>query len=123
MIKIENKQVFSTEGKNIHRKGSEVYFKRGAVLKDDTESDYEEVDEVPAFTKAEYDAKVSELIRERYTESEEFALQRKAINAAFSPSTTDADAKAMDEYREYNQYAEECKAKAKDPSLYAEENH
>lgn len=118
MIKIENRQVFSTEGKAVRRLGTDVYFKRGTTLPTDTVEDFEEVDEEPAYTKAEYDAKVAELVRERYTESEEFAIQRKAINAAFSPSPTDSDSKALEEYRAYNAYVEECKQRGKDPALY-----
>lgn len=117
MIKIENKQVFSTENKLVHRIGSDTYFRRGTVLKTDTEADFEEVDEIPPYTKAEYDAKVAELVRERYSESEEFAIQRKAINAAFSPSVANAET-AMSEYQAYNTYVNECKERAKDVTLY-----
>jgi len=114
MIKIERNQVFSTDGKVVHRIGTDTYFKRGSVLPNDTAADFEEVDAAPAYTKAEYEAKVAELVRERYTESEEFALQRKAINAAFSPATSDADGNsALEEYAAYNTYVEECKSRAK----------
>lgn len=75
--------------------------------------------ELPALTKAEYDAKVAELIRERYTASEEFALHRKVINAAFSPSVASAESSAvMTEYAEYNAFVEQCKAAAKDKEMY-----
>ena len=123
MIKIENRQVFSTEGKTIHRIGSDVYFKRGTTLAADTVADFEEVDEVPPYTKAEYDAMVARLVRERYSESEEFALQRKAINAAFSPQTfsTDGGSKAMEEYAAYNEYVEDCKNRAKNPEMYKQD--
>ena len=119
MIIIQDKQVFSDSGKYIHRKGTDSYFKRSFILPSQTIEDFEEVDEIPPFTKSEYDAKVAELVREKYTESEEFAIQRKAINEAFSPSTASADSSAMTEYREYNSFVEECKQKAKDPELYA----
>jgi len=119
MIKIENNQVFSTDVKYIHRIGTDTYFKRGTVLNTDTEADFEEVDEIPPYTKAEYDAKVAELVREKYTESEEFALQRKAINAAFAPATLSEECGGvLEEYAAYNTYVEECKQKAKDPALY-----
>lgn len=114
MIKIENNQVFSTDGKYVHRIGTDTYFKRGTILNTDTEADYEEVDEIPPYTKAEYDSRVAELVREKYTESEEFALQRKAINAAFSPSTLSAEnSNALEEYAAYNEYVEKCKKDAK----------
>ncbi len=119
MIQIKNNQVFSTDGKFVHRIGTDSYFKRGTTLPADTTDNFEEADEIPPYTKAEYDAKVAELVRERYTESEEFALQRKAINAAFSPSTLSADNNAaLDEYAAYNSYVEECKQRAKDEELY-----
>lgn len=119
MIKIENNQVFSTDGKSIHRVGSDVYFKSGTTHVGDTVSDFEEVDEKPAYTKAEYDAKVAELVRRRYSESEEFAIQRKAINAAFSPSASGGEnGMALEEYRTYNDYVDGCKNAAKNPELY-----
>lgn len=120
MIKIEKFQVFSTDCKYVHRIGTDTYFKRGTILKNDTEASFEEVDEIPAYTKAEYDAKVAQLVRERYSDSEEFAILRKAINAAFSPSVANAE-QAMSEYQAYNAYVDECKAKAKDPELYKTE--
>lgn len=103
-----------SDGANIlHRVGSTEYpeMRRMTVRAEDVDV-WEEIGR-PAYTKAEYDAKVAELIRARYSADEEFALHRKAINAAFTPSVTDADAKAMDEYREYNDYAEECKRRAR----------
>jgi len=106
----------------LHLKGSENYTKGGrATILASQVSHWEET-EMPAYTKAEYDAKVAELVRERYSESEEFALQRKAINAAFSPSTLSSDSSgALEEYATYNSYVEECKARAKDAGLYKPE--
>lgn len=118
MVTIENNQVFSSEGKFIRRIGSDAFFKRGTALLSDSASDYEEVDEIPPFSKAQYDSKVAELVRERYTESEEFAIQRKAINAAFSPSVASADSMALAEYQAYNAFVDDCKLRAKDPQLY-----
>lgn len=101
----------SSETGYIHKIGTENYFKKGLII--DSVDNYEEVAEMPPYTKDEYDTKVNELVRERYTESEEFALQRKAINAAFSPSTLSADSsKALEEYAAYNTYVEQCKANA-----------
>ena len=124
MVKIENGQVYSTTGKMIRRKGSDACFKRGTVLAADTVDGFDEVEEVPAYTKDEYDAMVARLVRERYTADEEFALQRKAINATFSPSSLSEgrDNNAMEEYADYNAYVEECKRKAKSPGLYENPN-
>lgn len=120
MITIENNQVFSDDGKYVHRKGTDLYFKRAMILPSQSIDDFEEVNELPPYTKTEYDAKVAELVREKYSESEEFAIQRKAINAAFSPSPVNKDNKAISEYREYNEFVEECKQKAKNPKLYSQ---
>lgn len=120
MIKIENNQIFSDSGKLIHRVGSDIYFRKGMILPSQSIDDYEEVDEIPPFTKAQYDGMVAKLVRERYTESEEFAIQRKAINATFSPSAISEDNVVMSEYREYNEFVEECKQKAKNPKLYSQ---
>ncbi|MBD5381951.1 hypothetical protein [Clavibacter sp.] len=117
MVKIENNQIFSTEGKIIHRIGTDTYFKRGTAIISDSVANYEEVDEIPPYTKESYDKKVDELVRSRYSESEEFAIQRKAINAAFSPSTASAES-ALSEYQAYNEFVEDCKQKAKNPELY-----
>lgn len=47
MIVISNNQVYSDSGKYVHRLNSDSYFKRGTVLKTDTEANFEEVDELP----------------------------------------------------------------------------
>jgi len=63
-------------------------------------------------------------VREKYTADEEFALQRKMLNAVMSPDTISADgsaSKALEEYQSYNTYVQECKQKAKDPELYKTE--
>lgn len=108
MVVIENREVYSTEGKYIRRVGTDTYFKRGTLLPTDMASDFEEVDEIPSYTKEEYDNKVAELVRTKYSESEEFAIQRKAINAAFS-----ANRESLEEYAAYNAFVEECKQQAK----------
>lgn len=113
-------------GHILHRIGNEDYpIIRHAFVKVDDVDNYEEiaVSDIPPYTKTEYDKKVAELVREKYSESEEFAIQRKAINAAFSPSPqTAANNNAMAEYSEYNAFVESCKQKAKDPELYTSEN-
>lgn len=47
MIKITEKEVYSTEGKYVHRIGTEAYFKRCSKLPNDTEGMFEEVDTIP----------------------------------------------------------------------------
>lgn len=88
----------------------------GITVKIADVDNYEEVlkADVPAYTKAEYDTKVAQMVRERYSESEEFALQRKMLNSLLSPATLSADTaeKTLTEYSEYNNYVERCKADA-----------
>lgn len=114
MIIINKNQVYSDAGKYIHRVGTESYFKRSTILSSDTIDDFEEVDELPKFTKEEYDEKVAELVRQRYSESEEFAVQRKFLNTINGSK----NAKAVSEYEAYNAYVDECKVMAKNPDLY-----
>lgn len=102
----------------VHKIGTDIYAPSIVMLPSDTLDMYEEVAEKPAYTKEQYDNKVAELVRQRYSESEEFAIQRKAINAAFSPSVTSADSSALEEYQSYNAYVDECKLRAKNPELY-----
>ena len=61
---------------------------------------------MPPYTTAEYEAKVEELIRERYTVSQELAL----INNVMANVTE----KRQSEYAAYQDYREECKRKAKE---------
>lgn len=116
MIEIKGVEVRSTSGKYVHRLGTEVYFKCATVMPHETEADFEEVDAVPAYNEADYEAQVAALVRERYTADDEFALQRKAINLAFTPMTLSEDVaeKTRDEYAEYNAYVEQCKVRARE---------
>lgn len=120
MIQIENQQAHSTDGKHIHRIGSDTYFRRGTVLQGETEADFEEVDAVPSMTKAEYDARVAALVRQRYSESEEFAIQRKAMNLLLNPEPVNEEGfdptQTLAEFNAYNAYVEQCKLQAKDPN-------
>jgi hypothetical protein len=104
MIVIENKQVYSNHGKYIHRKNSEVYYKRGIILSTDTIDNFEEVDELPKYSYQEYKEKVSELIHQRYSIDDEIAL---------SANLSRGD-EYIDEYNEYQNYREECKRIAKE---------
>jgi shikimate kinase len=104
MIVIKNNQVYSSGGKYIHRKNSEVYYKFGTLLPTDTEDSFEEVDELPKYSDKEYREKVSELIHQRYSIDDEIAL-----NANINRSS---DYQA--EYDEYQEFRTKCKELAKE---------
>lgn len=114
MLIIQNRQIFSDDNKYVHRIGTDTYFKRSTLLPEDTIDNFEEVDSIPLYTKAEYDNKVAELVRKRYTADEEFALQRKMLNVTIQPATFSADTSdaIVAEYAAYNEYVEQCKAEA-----------
>lgn len=123
---INNKLVMLTasEGHVLRRKGGDLHSDiRNATVTTADLDNWEEIPEadIPPYTKAEYDAKVAEMVRQRYSESEEFAIQRKVINSMLSPMTLSADSaeKIMSEYAEYNNYVEQCKLDA--PKTIAEE--
>lgn len=101
MIKKENNEIFSTEGKYVHIKNTDVYFKRAVAVRLSIEQ-CEEVDEIPQTinTKA-YEDKVDSLIRNRYSLSEELGILRQK------------DTKKA-EYDAYFAYCEQCKAEAKE---------
>jgi len=106
----------------LHRIGSDDYSPiRRIVVKNSDEDKWEEVavSDIPPYTRQEYIDKTISLIREKYTDSDEFALQRKMLNTMM-PQTLSEDEvvndseKVIAEYTEYNQYVESCKAKAKE---------
>lgn len=78
---------------------------RRTTVRDPEQWEEVAVAELPAYTKAEYEAKVEELIRERYTVSQEFAL----INNVMANVTE----KRQSEYAAYQAYREDCKAQAR----------
>ena len=93
------KEIVAAEGKWLHRIGTEAYFKRAIMGKNGT-ADFEEVDEVPKYTDAEYSERVNALIRERYDESRELSILRQR------------DEKPT-QFAEYFAFCEECKTRAK----------
>lgn len=100
MITKQNNEIFSTEEKYVHIKNTDVYFKRAVAVCLSVEQ-CEEVDEVPNIRNEEdYGNQVNDLIRRRYSLSEELAILRQK------------DEKP-DEYRKYFAFCEECKANAK----------
>lgn len=116
MLIIQNRQIFSDDNKYVHRLGTDTYFKRSTLLPEDTIDNFEEVDSIPLYTKAEYDNKVAELVRKRYTADEEFALQRKMMNTIISSATLSDEIieSVTNEYIEYNTYINQCKELAAD---------
>lgn len=100
MVTKQNNEIFSTAGKYVHIKNTDVYFKRAVAVRLSVEQ-CEEVDEVPNIRNEEdYGNQVNDLIRRRYSLSEELAILRQK------------DEKP-DEYRAYFAFCEECKANAK----------
>lgn len=100
MVTKQNNEIFSTEEKYVHIKNTDVYFKRAVAVCLSVEQ-CEEVDEIPNIRNEEdYGNQVNDLIRRRYSLSEELAILRQK------------DEKP-DEYRTYFAFCEECKANAK----------
>lgn len=100
MITKQNNEIFSTTGKYVHIKGTDNYFKRGIAIGITVEQ-CEEADEIANIRNEEdYGNQVNDLIRRRYSLSEELGILRQK------------DEKP-DEYRVYFAFCEECKAKAK----------
>lgn len=101
MVTKQNNEIFSTAGKYVHIKNTDVYFKRGLAIGLSVEQ-CEEVDEIPQTTNTKaYEDKVDSLIRGRYSLSEELGiLRQKEVKKA--------------EYDAYFAYCEQCKAEAKE---------
>lgn len=100
MITKQNNEIFSTEDKYVHVKNTNTYFKRAVAVHLSVEQ-CEEVDEIPNIRNEEdYGNQVNDLIRRRYSLSEELGILRQK------------DEKP-EEYRVYFAFCEECKAKAK----------
>lgn len=116
-----NMWALATDGNHILHKIDNVDYPviRRTIVKAEDIDRWEEVavEDIPPYTKAEYDAKVAELVHERYTADEESALHRKMINAIMSPATVSEEGaadKALEEYEAYNAYVQGCKARAKE---------
>lgn len=123
MIQIKDNEITSTEGRIIHRLGTDIYFRTATTIKGDTADMFEEVDEIPPYTKAERDAKIAQMVRDRYTASEESGIQRKMLNLMLNPQLLDEEGDSgdamryMEEFNAYNQFVEQCKAEAHDALL------
>ena len=101
MITKENHEIYSTAGKYVHIKNTDVYFKRAVAVRLSVEQ-CEEVDEIPQTTNTNaYEDKVDSLIRNRYSLREELGtLRQKDVKKA--------------EYDAYFAYCEQCKSEAKE---------
>ena len=85
----------------LHRKGSDDYTEiRHVTVKDPDTWEEIAVADIPPYTKAEYKAKIVELIRQRYDQDDENGILRQR------------DTKP-DEFAEYDAYVEQCKAEAR----------
>ena len=62
----------------------------------------------------DYDSKVVELIREKYSLDDELSLNSKSMQMYFNNCTDEQRAKWMTEIKEFTDYREQCIAKAKD---------
>ena len=114
MLIIEDGRIKSDCGKEFHKIGEQSYFNDRAFLKGETLEMFEEIDERPKYTKEEYERKVAELIRERYSQDEENAIKSKVL-ASLLPNTLseETNEKHMKQFEEFNAYREQCKAEAK----------
>lgn len=101
MIQIRDREVYSTDGKWVHRKGTDEYFVRSLAGRTAEVEDYEEVEDLPKYTHREYARQVEQLVAERYSVTEEIAILRQR------------DTKPG-EYESYYSYVEECKERAKE---------
>ena len=62
----------------------------------------------------DYDSKVVELIREKYSQDDEFSLNSKSMQMYFNNCTDEQRSKWMQEIMDFTNYREQCIAKAKD---------
>lgn len=98
-------ELLAAEGCFLRRKGSteDCRDNRRLTVPADRVDEWEEVaiGSLPAYTEAQYEERVTELIRERYSVSAELAVLRQR------------DTKP-EEFAAYDAYAEECKARARE---------
>lgn len=73
-----------------------------------------EVEEQPTQEVIDYDSKVVELIREKYSLDDELSLNSKSMQIYFNDCTEDQRKKWMEEIKEFAKYREQCIAKAKE---------
>lgn len=94
-------QLDTDQGHILHRVGSDGYTEiRHTMVKDPEAWEEIAVADIPPYTKAEYKAKIVELIRQRYDQDDENGILRQR------------DSKPG-EFAEYDAYVEQCKAEAR----------
>lgn len=90
----------------IHRIGGEDYpILRRAIVTDPEEWEEVAVEDIPPYTNAQYAAKVSELIHQKYSLDDEIALR---ANLEDDPTE-----KRTNEFAEYLAFRKQCKEQAK----------
>lgn len=101
------KEISTDQEHILHIIGNAEYpIVRTAIVADPSKWEEIPLADIPPYTEDEYDAKVDELIRQKYTASQEFAL----INNVLANVTP----KRQAEYAEYQTYREWCKKQAKE---------
>jgi hypothetical protein len=111
----------------LHRVGSKEYPEiHDVTVPEALAAEWEEIPlaDVPKYTEAEYSAKTVELIRRKYSQDDEIAILRKfaalslATPAGLTAEQIDDHARHAEaviaELHEYNDYAEACKAEARE---------
>lgn len=73
-----------------------------------------EVEEIVIEQQYNYNQLVTEYIREKYSQDDEFALNSKSMQMYFNNCTEEQRAKWMIEIKEFTNYREQCIANAKD---------
>lgn len=117
------------DGHTLHdSRCAEVTLMRDVHVKPEDVEHYEElpVDAIPAYTKAEYDAKVAELIRQRYSVDEEEAIKSKLLYSLLHPEAVTLDEtgdspqppKEVAQFEEFYAWRLHCLEQAKDARVY-----
>lgn len=86
------------------------------------------VEDMRPYSDEQYNAKVAELVAERYSLTEENAITRKLLFKLLHPEASTLDESGEDtelpkevaQFEAYNAYVESCKLRAKDAALYVE---
>ena len=73
-----------------------------------------DVEEQPIQELFDYDSKVVELIREKYSLDDELSLNSKSMHMFLNNCTEEQKAKWIVEIKEFTNYRQQCIAKAKD---------
>ena len=72
-----------------------------------------EVEEIPTEPTYNYDELVTQFIREKYSQDDEFSLNSKSMQMYFNNCTDEQRAKWMIEIEEFTNYRQQCIAMAK----------